>query len=50
MLKVSEKYKAAQIAVLKSQDICEADKLEILRLLMDDEKFARFGEEREAAQ
>lgn len=49
-MKKSEIYKLAQIAVLKLQDLPEEDKLEALRVLMGDEKLARFGEEREAVQ
>lgn len=47
-MKKSVAYNVAQIAVLKSQNISAEDKLEILRVLMDDENIAIYVEEREA--
>lgn len=47
MLK-SEMYRKAAEAVVLSDDITMADKLEIVRLLLHDDEIARYTEEREA--
>ena len=37
-------YKAAQYSVLRDTCICDGDKLEILRVLMEAEDLAKFNE------
>lgn len=49
-MKKSEMYKAAQLAVLKSDDISAEDKLKILNELLSDESVARFSEKREVEE
>ena len=47
-MKKSEIYRITQIAVVGNENISTEAKLEILKELMDAEKWAAFGEEREA--
>lgn len=47
-MKKSEAYNLAQIAVVTSPLITPESKLEVLRVLMDDEDAAKYWEEREA--
>jgi hypothetical protein len=49
-MKKSEMYKAAQLAVLKSEEISAEDKLEILNELLSDESTAIFTEKRKAEE
>ena len=46
-MKNSTMFKVAQFAVLRSDNICDSDKLEVLRLLMDNEDVAKYVENRE---
>ena len=46
-MKQSEALNLAQIAVVASPTIAPEKKLEILRILMDSESFARYCEEQE---
>lgn len=46
-MKRSEAYHLAQIAVVLSQTISPEGKLEVLRVLLDDEKLAEFTENRD---
>jgi hypothetical protein len=45
-MKKSEIYKAAQIAVLNSMSMCDANKLVVLKELMSQENLAKFIEEK----
>lgn len=47
-MKKSETYNLAQIAVITTPTISPENKLEILRVLIEDEGIALFSEEREA--
>ena len=47
-MKKSELYHMAQIAVLNSQCIAPENKLEILRILIEDENVSKFCEEQDA--
>lgn len=49
-MKKSEVYKIAQSAIIRTQWIDATDKLEILRVLMDDEDLAKYVEEQEAKE
>lgn len=49
-MKKSEMYKVAQIVVIKSEDISAEDKLEIIDVLMKDERLALWSEEQEQAK
>lgn len=49
-MKKSEIYKKAQFAVLKDEELTSVEKLEILKVLMHEEKFIRFTEEREESE
>ena len=44
-MKNSEAYKLAQLAVITAAAIAPENKLEILKLLLDDERLERFREE-----
>lgn len=46
-MKKSEAYNLAQIAVISSSCIAPERKMEILKVLIEDEKLARYCEERE---
>ena len=46
-MKKSTMFRVAQFAVLNSDNICANDKLEVLRLLMDNEDVAKYVEDRE---
>ena len=46
-MKKSEAYHLAQIAVVSTATIAPESKLEILRILIDDENLANFCEEQE---
>lgn len=46
-MKKSEIYNLAQLAVMTNPAIHSAQKLEVLRVLMDDEDLEKFREERE---
>lgn len=48
LMKTSEIYKRAQIAVINAPSICVSDKLEILRELMDKQDLEIFREQKEA--
>lgn len=47
-MKNSEIYDVAMAAVIRDDCVCMVDKLEVLSVLMDDQKRARWCEEREA--
>lgn len=47
-MKKSEIYHLAQIAVITSQCITPESKIEVMRVLLDEEHLALFVEEREA--
>jgi hypothetical protein len=47
-MKKSEAYHLAQIAVINSPSIAPERKIEIMRVLLDDENLALFVEEQEA--
>ena len=47
-MKKSEAYNLAQIAVIKSQCISPENKVEILRVLIEDEDLAKFTEKQQA--
>ena len=49
-MKKSKAYKLAQIAVVSTATISPENKLEILDVLMDSEKFALFCEKQEAEE
>ena len=46
-MKKSDAYKAAMCAVLKDTSLTSADSLEIIRVLLEDEKLALYIEERD---
>lgn len=46
-MKKSEMFKAAQLAVLSAPFIADADKLEIVKVLMGEESIQKLVEERE---
>ena len=50
IMKKSEQYRIAQLAVLASNHIMPDDKLEIIHTLMDAEDLAKFTEERDAKE
>lgn len=49
-MKKSECFKKAQIAVLNSTDLTIAEKLEVLDVLLWEESFRRFTEEKKDGQ
>lgn len=46
-MKKSTMFRVAQFAVLNSNTICDSDKLEVLRLLMDNENVEKYVEDLE---
>ncbi len=49
-MKKSEIYHLAQIAVINSPSISPENKIEVMRVLLDEEHLALFVEEREAKE
>ena len=47
-MKKSELYTSAMVAVLDSERFAVCEKLDILEVLMEERRLAKFGEEREA--
>lgn len=48
-MKKSERYRLAQLSVLRDDHLNDGEKLEILTTLMADESLEKFSEEREGA-
>lgn len=49
-MKKSELFHRAEIAVVSSSKLCDAEKLEVLSLLMEEERLAKWSEDSKEGQ